>query len=621
MRVLFFVLLSVLLFANAVAEQLAPNALQAEIKTIHESSSISPKQKLAQLDDIIKRAEKSSDSRVLFEALVSCAEIQIYTEDYASAESSYEQAGKFARQFFDTDIYTRYQIVSLSFITHERYLEGDIPVLKALADKAKNAEDKGLASEIYYNLGLFEQYNYNKAKAVYFMQKAFEMNQQTEDIESFGNIMTGMGNIALSNSEYEQALDYFNQALQAAEQQGNRFSESVLHYNIAETYRSNDQLDLAQDAFLRTIEISREIGDEIGVDWAMISLADILNNKQQYTQAIGYYLDIYPRFMATNTYNMAFYCQLGLTKAYRELAQLEQAQNALNLANELLDKVGNDINLVSYANEESALLYAQERYQAAYDALKNSVDLRNKLHEKEKESEVEKYRISFDTKLTETKNAALEAENKLKNIELAEQARERKLWIALFVLSALLLVAFAIWLYAQTKNRNKFKQMALNDYLTGAPNRRAILRFAEKAIHDARYTQDNVCLAIADIDHFKQLNDHFGHASGDAVLVAFAEACRRVLRNQDHFGRYGGEEWLFVFKNTDAEHVEHVFKRLRAELNNMQINGIPAEHFISFSMGVANYRPHEDKNIDSALERADRRLYQAKSDGRDKLVC
>ena len=175
-------------------------------------------------------------------------------------------------------------------------------------------------------------------------------------------------------------------------------------------------------------------------------------------------------------------------------------------------------------------------------------------------------------------------------------------------------------LFIQTRNRNHFKAMALNDHLTKAPNRRAILDYAEIRFQESSRTHQPLMVGIIDIDNFKKLNDTYGHKVGDDVLVAFATACKNVIRQYDRFGRYGGEEWLFVFVNTAPQDISVIFGRIRDEFNLVIQQRHHHFHDVTFSMGVASYSKDDEQTLQQLINHADKKLYQAKDQGKDQVV-
>jgi diguanylate cyclase (GGDEF)-like protein len=165
---------------------------------------------------------------------------------------------------------------------------------------------------------------------------------------------------------------------------------------------------------------------------------------------------------------------------------------------------------------------------------------------------------------------------------------------------------------------DRIQYLAHHDELTRISNRRHLSeRLADE---QRRQTQDGppMSLVLIDIDHFKSVNDRFGHAAGDAVLRHFASALQGALRASDFAGRWGGEEFLIVTPQANARTAEVLVERLRTALARTSFDAIAPGLGITFSAGVSECAPGEDLHV--AIERADRRLYQAKQAGRDRTV-
>ena len=138
----------------------------------------------------------------------------------------------------------------------------------------------------------------------------------------------------------------------------------------------------------------------------------------------------------------------------------------------------------------------------------------------------------------------------------------------------------------------------------------------------SRYDKDEetFALLLIDLDNFKLVNDKFGHDVGDDVLKHFSQVCSNVIRNIDTFGRYGGEEFLILLENADLNAIELLFHRLRKAFNDNKPVSLPLSHLLTFSMGAAFYHGQNDKTLTELIGHADKRLYDAKRQGRDQFV-
>ncbi len=158
---------------------------------------------------------------------------------------------------------------------------------------------------------------------------------------------------------------------------------------------------------------------------------------------------------------------------------------------------------------------------------------------------------------------------------------------------------------------------AMHDSLTGALNRRAILEGLAREISRARRQNSALSIGMCDIDHFKDVNDRYGHLIGDDVLRGCVEILRRDLRDYDLLGRYGGEEFLVVAPRSTGSSDEPLYERLRKTVADTAIQTREGESFITVSMGVAQFTGEE--SVDHLLASADAALYAAKREGRNRV--
>ncbi|MFM0014246.1 diguanylate cyclase [Paraburkholderia sediminicola] len=157
---------------------------------------------------------------------------------------------------------------------------------------------------------------------------------------------------------------------------------------------------------------------------------------------------------------------------------------------------------------------------------------------------------------------------------------------------------------------------ARHDALTGALSRRYFLDLLRHEIERAHAGNEPLCMAIADLDHFKQINDRFGHAAGDRALEHFVDTCRAELRGTDAIGRLGGEEFGLLLPATDLAGGREVVERLRLRLKAIPSPKLPVSVGLSVSIGITELS--SDDLPERIMSRADTALYAAKTGGRDR---
>lgn len=160
------------------------------------------------------------------------------------------------------------------------------------------------------------------------------------------------------------------------------------------------------------------------------------------------------------------------------------------------------------------------------------------------------------------------------------------------------------------------RDMAERDALTGAFNRHHLEESLDREVGRCERGAPAFVLLIADIDHFKRINDGYGHLVGDLVLKAAAHAMREVLRKADYMARYGGEEFVMLVAAHKLAEAKVACERLRARVEHLRMPELGA-HNITISIGAATYRPGDTQA--SLLGRADAALYRAKNSGRNRV--
>ncbi len=170
----------------------------------------------------------------------------------------------------------------------------------------------------------------------------------------------------------------------------------------------------------------------------------------------------------------------------------------------------------------------------------------------------------------------------------------------------------------QSRQKIILEQHAITDVLTGLLNRRAAETRLQEEFARARRHNEGYAVALVDIDHFKRVNDRYGHAVGDEVLKAVAQRLAMELREDDWLARWGGEEFLIFLRGADQRESVYVMQRLMGHVKAQPILTEAGQIAITLSGGIG-LPAREDADIHAALELADSSLYQAKSNGRDRV--
>jgi diguanylate cyclase (GGDEF)-like protein len=164
----------------------------------------------------------------------------------------------------------------------------------------------------------------------------------------------------------------------------------------------------------------------------------------------------------------------------------------------------------------------------------------------------------------------------------------------------------------------QLQKMATTDFLTGIANYRLFLELGEREIQRALRYKNSLSMLMIDLDYFKKVNDNYGHAAGDKVLVAFAAICKKNLRDFDIFGRLGGEEFAIILPQTNLNEGKILAERLCAIIAQSDFDAGDKNLRITISIGVSELLAGEDK-LDEVLKRADDAMYEANRNGRNQV--
>lgn len=181
-----------------------------------------------------------------------------------------------------------------------------------------------------------------------------------------------------------------------------------------------------------------------------------------------------------------------------------------------------------------------------------------------------------------------------------------------------LILKFSLQDEAQARFQQELYEAALRDPLTKAYNRRALFERLETDLSHAVRHDTPLALLMFDLDHFKQVNDTYGHLVGDHVLREFADLVSSTVRREDLFARYGGEEFAMACRSTDVQHATELAERIRAAVEARAFVFEGQRISVTVSVGVAC--TWKEATVEALIERSDQMLYRAKNEGRNRVI-
>ena len=265
--------------------------------------------------------------------------------------------------------------------------------------------------------------------------------------------------------------------------------------------------------------------------------------------------------------------------------------------------------LAKQRGDARAALAYHEQYAITKIGYLNDVSARELAYEKTKQENTAR---KLEIQTLSRDNRVLELEHKL----AAKQMEATRLYVAILTLIVLFIGLWALW---TKRSQLHFKSLSRVDGLTGISNRLHFIERAEAALTYASRSGQDVCLVLFDLDHFKSINDRFGHATGDFVLKRAAVLCSDYLRRSDIFGRFGGEEFSVLLPGCRLEEARGQAEQLRRTICGIHTEhrGTPVTASASFGIACSAMSGYELARL---MAHADTALYRAKRAGRDCVM-
>ena len=262
---------------------------------------------------------------------------------------------------------------------------------------------------------------------------------------------------------------------------------------------------------------------------------------------------------------------------------------------------------------------ATKDYDNAYQAKKAFVDEYNDYSDAKRENTVKaltkKYEVSHKIEV----NELLDNQNKLEKLRIGDVHKQQQEQQRLFILIIATIVVFILLFLRQLKVRKKLLFLTKTDSLTGILNRAGLFVKGQKLVQVSHQQQLELSILLFDIDHFKLINDDFGHHVGDLVLEKIAQLVSETMRARDVFSRLGGEEFVILLPDTNRDKAKAIAVRVLEKIASYDFSELGVDRPITLSIGVANLK--DTKAIfDDVLHAADLAMYQAKAQGRNQMV-
>ncbi|EIW88824.1 diguanylate cyclase [Alishewanella agri BL06] len=345
-----------------------------------------------------------------------------------------------------------------------------------------------------------------------------------------------------------------------------------------------------------------------------------LLEQQQAAAALAFYQQYYSQVEQINYPILTAGFNAAAAEALLQQGELAAASELAQRAEQSLPGDRNDPAVLSTYRVLTLLAQAERNFDnlLRYSEKRRDTEL---AIAREKASQQLAYQLaSGEARLKEQRIQLLDKDNELLTLErnLYQQQAENR-YLLLLLIGSLSLILGLLTYRGLTRSK-RYRKMAEFDQLTGISNRYHFTEQAQREIAHCIRAKRPVALILFDLDHFKNINDRFGHAAGDWTLRQVVLSCRNFIRHSDIFGRIGGEEFVILLTDCTAEQASMLAEICRTALADIDTSGYQQQFKVTASFGVADSN-QAGYDLSALLAAADAAMYQAKQQGRNQVYC
>ncbi len=538
----------------------------------------SPGDTLAMIERTLPALRSADDAGLLAKALV----VQARTLDFLNrgadaleaSAAAYEQAQRAAN--VETQIEAL--VDRAGFLAARSDFRGATSALESAEQMAARApSQRAIANVAYYN-GWLAGVIGDHGRAVDMFRLAVSAYRADDDLSNAADTLAGLGIALIRNQRSGEALEFLSESVRLFEQlddeRGVAIAEAPRAVALASAGRSTEAL-AASDRSLRILRPHRS-GEELL--FALLWRAQMANL----------------------------------------LARSQLALDALAEVRPHAEKTENALARIRFLRESATALAAAGRHRDANLALEDLMRRESDFNDQRLSRQLAAQRGQLESQRLAQEVELLRREADAGKEALAAAERASRLQVAVIVLGAALIAAALYGLWHQVGARRRMAALAALDHLTGTLNRRRISELGQQSLAACRDDGRDFSVLLLDLDHFKRINDQSGHAAGDRALQVITTEMKKHLREADHLGRYGGEEFAVVLPGADTNEAHAVAERLRVAVAALPASAFGADNGLTLSGGIAVAHAN-DADFAALIERADRALYRAKDAGRDRI--
>lgn len=500
-----------------------------------------------------------------------------------------------------------------------------LDVTKRALVLSEQIDHQGLISFSLNSLGTIYWGQNNYKKALENHLKALKISETLNDSVNIAKTMNNIGLILFAEDNYDKCLEYYLKALEIQNELGNKLDIAITNQNIAHVYGMLDDYEKTIQYHISSLKLAEEIGYERLVGVILTNMAISYAYMDKIELALEYFdraLTITRRLDDKGNIARALHYIAAINKdkgKYDEAISIER--EALEMAQEINDQLQ-----IKYILEELSYMYADlNDFEKAYNNHVRFKEINDSIFNIEKFEQITEMETKYETEKKEQQITLLEKDNTIAGMKIKRQ-RLLLLYSAIGVVLILAFVLILSNLYRQkTKTaaalavaNGKLEELSRTDPLTKLWNRRYMYEIIERERVRIKRSFEAFSFILMDIDHFKIVNDTYGHECGDYVLSTMAVILRSAVRKQDVVGRWGGEEFLLFLPSTALKGAITIAESIRKKIADYPFSYDSKEIAITSTLGVSEY--DETVSVEECIKLADDGLYTGKESGRNRVV-
>ncbi|MDB5960903.1 MAG: hypothetical protein JWP59_2197, partial [Massilia sp.] len=433
--------------------------------------------------------------------------------------------------------------------------------------------------------------------------------------------------------EYDKGFQILEEAYAAAAKANSPVRMAGLKNTEYILAIDTNQPKRALKALLAALEIQRRIGATTMIPTSLVNISDSYLHERDYRNTLLYANQAIEAALPINDTSTEATARVNIGQAYLGMGRLAEGKRSFEEGLAVYEKSGAKPELQEVLLEYGGALERAGDMTGAVAAYHRERKLSNELFEARRQKAVQEVQGKYEADKKERQIELLRRENQVKGAEIDNRRLQQRIWWLLAVVCALVAVIVGI-LYRKVRTANaqlqvkylELKQQSSRDPLTSLYNRRHFQEFMRgRARIDQRgaVSDDDTVAALflLDVDHFKNVNDTYGHAAGDAVLTMISENLRVILRETDMIVRWGGEEFLAFLPAVPRAGIDDIARRLLAGISEGSVDHQGTRISVNVSIGFAPFplSPGEQPlPWERAVNLVDMALYMAKGHGRNR---